>query len=1101
MRIPLIYLPRLFAIYFTMGTSVVLAQDVDDALIQTPWKAETFSGLKFRSLGPAFMSGRVADIAIDPRNEKTWYVAAGSGGVWKTVNAGITWTPIFDDQNSYSIGCVTVDPSNSQNVWVGTGENVGGRHVGFGDGIYFSQDGGQHWEQRGLKNSEHISEIIVHPDNSDVVYVAAQGPLWVPGGERGFFRTTDGGKTWERTLGDDQWTGVTDIAIDPRDPNRVYAATWDRHRTVAAYLGGGPGSGIHRSDDGGKSWQPLAHGLPESNMGKIGIAVSPHHPDTVYAAIELDRRTGGVYRSDDRGQTWARQSDTVSGGTGPHYYQELYACPHRPDRLYLMDVRMQVSEDGGKTFRRVSEKDKHSDNHALAFRSDDPDYLLCGCDGGLYETFDLAEHWRFFDNLPFTQFYKIALDDSEPFYHIYGGTQDNSTQGGPSRTDNVNGIQNSDWRVVLDWDGHQPATEPGNPNIVYGERQEGHLARIDMSTGEIVDIQPQPGPDEEFERFNWDAPILVSPHHPTRLYFASQRVWRSDNRGDSWTAISADLTRNQNRLALPIMGGVQSWDNAWDLMAMSTYNTITSLAESPGEEGLLYAGTDDGLIHVSEDGGENWRRIEVGSLPGVPATAFVNDIRADLHDADTVYVALDNHKYGDYRPYLLKSTDRGRTWQSIAGNLPERLLVWRLVQDHVRGELLFAATEFGIYFSINGGQVWTPLKGGLPTISFRDIQIHRREDDLVAASFGRGIYVLDDLSPLREVSSEMLAADATLFPVRRAWWYFPRPKLGFSGGRGDQGASHYLAPNPPFGAVFTYFLKEDLKSREQERKDLEKQRVADQLPLQFPGWEAIELERRDPGATIWLVVRDEAGNVVRRLRGPVKQGFHRVAWDLRYPQPDAVALNEGPEPMWSPSPSGQMCAPGNYTVTLMQEHRGETWPLGTPQSFPVEPLRSGSLSGAPPEDVAAFWREYESAVRIHSAMQQSLARTLVKVDRLGQVILNSRAGVGEIDQRLHQLRDQLHDLDNQLNGNRARQSPGEKHRPVINDRLFAVARGVDHSTYGPTPTHRQMLEIATEQIDQLNGKLASAIEQLSQLADEIRAEGGPWMEGEPIGDP
>ncbi len=1043
------------------------------------------------------MSGRIADIAIDPGDDNVWYIGVGSGGVWKTVNAGVTWQPIFDDQNSYSIGCVAIDPNNPNTVWVGTGENVGGRHVGFGDGIYCSHDGGVHWRNSGLHKTEHISKIIVHPRRSNVIFVAAQGPLWNSGGERGFYKSTDSGKSWKRTLGNDEWTGVTDIAIDPRNPDRLYAATWDRHRTIAAYLGGGPGTGLHRSDDGGETWIKLTEGLPESNMGKIGLAISPHHPDTLYAAIELDRRTGGLYRSDDRGQTWAKQSDTVSGGTGPHYYQELYACPHTKDRIYLMDVRMQVSDDGGKTFRRVSEKHKHSDNHALAFRTDDPDYLLCGTDGGLYESFDLAENWRFVDNLPVTQFYKIALDDAEPFYNIYGGTQDNATEGGPSRTDNVQGIQNSDWRVVLDWDGHQPATEPGNPNIVYAERQEGFLSRIDMSTGEIVDIQPQAGADDPFERFNWDAPILVSPHSPTRLYVASQRVWKSDNRGDEWTAVSGDLTRDQNRIELPIMGGVQSWDNAWDFLAMSTYNTITSLAESPKQEGLLYAGTDDGLVQISEDGGENWTRLEVGSMPGVPATAFVNDIRADLHDADTVYIALDNHKFGDFRPYLLKSSDRGKNWQSIAGNLPERLLVWRLVQDHVKPELMFAATEFGVYYTQNAGANWTQLKGGLPTISFRDIHIHRRENDLVCASFGRSIYILDDMSPLREVKEETFAQDAALFSTRDAWWYFPRPHLGFDGKRGDQGAGHFVADNPPFGAVFTYYLKEELKPKSELRKDEEKRRAKDKLPMQFPGWKVLEAERRDSGAQVWLTVRDDEGHVIRRIPGETKQGFHRTAWDLRYPEPDALKLIADPPPMWPEPPTGQMCAPGTYSVSLSIVRDGETKEFGK-QSFEVKPLRSRSLEGAPANEVAQFWRDYESAVRKHTQIKIALAGAVAKGKRMKLALEKTPAAVGNLDKQLLELHHRLEDLHNELNGDQTRQIPGEKFKPIINDRLFSVARGVDRSTYGPTATHRRMLEIANDQIDSLTKKIRAAQASLSDLSQTIVEQGGPWIEGESI---
>ena len=1079
---------------------LVVGQDSDQNEKETPWSAENFSGLEFRSIGPAFMSGRIADIAIHPDDDNVWYVAVGSGGVWKTVNAGVTWTPIFDEQSSYSIGCVTIDPNNPNTIWVGTGENVGGRHSGFGDGIYRSLDGGVKWENMGLKQSEHLSEIIVHPGNSNVIYVASQGPLWTSGGERGFYRSTDGGKSWKRTLGNTEWTGVTDIAIDPRDPNRIYAATWDRHRTVAAYMGGGPGSGLHRSDDGGVSWTELKKGLPKSNMGKIGLAVSPHEPDTLYAAIELDIRTGGVYRSDDRGNTWTKQSDTVSGGTGPHYYQELYACPHQPHRIYLMDVRMQVSDDGGKNFRRVSEQHKHSDNHALAFRADDPDYLLSGCDGGLYESFDLAANWRFIDNLPVTQFYKIALDDTEPFFNIYGGTQDNSTEGGPSRTDSVQGIQNSDWRVVLDWDGHQPATEPGNPNIVYAERQQGFLSRIDMATGEIVDIQPQAGKGDPFERFNWDAPILVSPHNPARIYVGSYRVWKSDNRGDEWTAVSDDLTRNLDRLTLPIMGSTQSWNNPWDLFAMSTFSTITSLAESPQQEGLLYAGSDDGLIHVSEDGGGNWRKFEVGSLPGVPANAFVNDIRADLFDANTVYIALDDHKNGDYRPYLLKSSDRGKSWKSITSNLPERLLVWRLVQDHVNEKLLFAATEFGVYFSVDAGGRWTQLKGGMPTISVRDIHVHRRENDLVAATFGRSIYVLDDLAPLRELTEDTFDAEASLFATRDALWYFPRPHLGFSGQKGDQGASHFVADNPPFGAVFTYYLKDDLRSKAEQRKFEEKQKAKQKLPVEFSGWDAMNEELADSGPALWLVVRDSEGNLIRRIAAEKKKGFHRTAWDLRYPSPDAVKLVADPPPMWPESPSGQMCAPGVYTVSLVKVVGGESTVLGDSQEFEVKPMptRQGTLEGASPEGVAGFWREYEQAVRIHSATQIALAGAIKKVNRLSEVVINSAADVGELDKSLESLRLKLYELDGELNGDRAKREPGEKYSAIISDRLFSVARGVDRSTYGPTPTHRRMLEIANEELGAIIPKVNEQVKALSELADQFAQQGGPWIEGQPL---
>lgn len=1062
------------------------------------WDATTFEGLKMRNIGPALMAGRIADIAIHPTNDNVWYVAVGSGGVWKTENSGITWKTIFDDQSCYSTGCITIDPSNSNVIWLGTGENVGGRHVGFGDGVYRSDDGGSTWKNMGLIQSEHISRIIVHPDNSDVIWVAAQGPLWSKGGERGLYKSIDGGKSWKQVLGNNEWTGVTEVVIDPTDPQVLYAATWDRHRTIAAYMGGGPGSGLHKSEDGGESWKKLTSGLPKSNLGKTGLAISPHKPNVLYAAIEQDLRKGGVYKSTDYGATWTKQSDAISGGTGPHYYQELYACPHNFDRIYLMDVRIQVSDNGGKNFRKLTEKHKHSDNHSITFRKDGPNYLLVGTDGGIYESYDLGANWRFIENMPITQFYKLAVDDTEPFYNVYGGTQDNSTEGGPVRTDNVQGIQNADWKVVLDWDGHQPATEPGNPNIVYGQRQEGTLARIDMATGEVVDIQPQPGEDEDYERYNWDAPILVSPHSPTRIYFASQRLWKSDNRGDDWTAISGDLTKNQNRFNLPIMGKQQSIDNAWDVLAMSNYNTITSIAESPLQQDLLYIGTDDGHVQISSNGGESWRKLSVGSLSGVPETAYVNNIMADMHDANTAYIALDNHKYGDYKPYLFKTTDKGATWKSIVSNLPSRNLVWRLVQDHVDPNLLFIGTEYGVYFSVNGGGRWTELSGGMPTIPTRDLTIQRRENDLVCATFGRSFYVLDDISPLRNLNDSVLSAEATLFPLRDTWWYVPRSDLGFYGSRGDQGAGHFVADNPPFGAVFTYYVKEGMESSKDIRKKEEKKQAKQNQSVEFPGWETLLDEKNESKNGMVLTIHNDQGEVVRRIDAPGKKGFHRVSWDLRYPVPNAVKMKADPPPQWGGPPTGLMAAPGTYTVTLSKRIMGEMTDIGESQTFEVKQLHKGSLPGASMKEVSAFWRGYEDAVRSSSALNIAMANTLKKVSRMNHALSNSKA-TSALDQRLHKVKLQVTNLSNQLSGNAVKLQVGEKTKPTIGDRLFAISRVVGGSSYGPTTSATTNLDICHRQIKAIGKALQDARTEISAIAQEIRKQGGPWIEGEDLG--
>ncbi len=1051
-----------------------------------PLDAKLFKNLELRNIGPAFMSGRIADLAIDPTNENVWYVAVGSGGVWKTVNAGTTFTPIFDDQSVYSTGCVTLDPNNPYTVWVGTGENVGGRHASFGDGIYRSTDGGASWENMGLKNSEHISKIIVHPDNSDVIMVASQGPLWSPGGERGFFKSVDGGKTWKKTLGDEMYTGVTDMVVDPRDGNRVYAVTWEHHRTVAAWMGGGKKSRLYLSEDAGDTWTQLKTGLPEGNWGKTGLAISPINPDILYAAIELDRTKGGVWRSANRGGSWTKMSDAVAGATGPHYYQEIFASPHKLDRLYMMNNRLMKSEDGGKTFEYMDETAKHGDNHAVAFKMSDPNYLLVGTDGGVYESFDLGATWRYMENLPITQFYKVAVDDAEPFYNVYGGTQDNSTEGGPSRTDNHHGIRNADWKVVLNWDGHQPATEPGNPNIMYGQRQQGTLSRIDLATGEVIDVMPQPAEDEDYERYNWDAPILVSPHDPATIYHGSQRLWKSTNRGDSWTLLSEDLTRNQERVTLPIMGRSQSWDSPWDVGAMSNFNTITSIAVSPQNEQVIYIGTDDGLLQVTENEGQSWRKIEVSAL-GVPSRSYVNDVKADLFDESTMYVALDNHKEGDYKPYLLKSTNKGVSWTNISNGLGEKNLVWRIVQDHVNKDLLFAGTEFGVYFTVDGGASWTKMEGGVPTISFRDLAIQRRENDLVAASFGRGFYILDDYSALRGVSKSQMDQDATLFEPRKAWWYIERSVLDFDDTRGSQGSQLYVAPNPDFGAVFTYYLKDDLLSLEDQRKTNEKGVTGN---ISFPGWEALDEETREMDPFVYIEIKDQAGNVVNREKAAgKKKGFHRVTWNLKVGGSTALTLDGSVDGL-----DGLLCAPGSYTATLNKYERGSFTQIAGPVDVVVERLGEGTLDGSSMDEVVAFWREYENLSRDVSTLSIRLSNSIKMADKLYYAAAHASVSA-EVIRLVTDLQAGLGKLDTELNGNPAKNQIGERTKPTIGARLFALTRGVTTSTYGPTATHERTMGIIKKQLEELNQSLTKERLKAKVIADQIKEAGGSWVEG------
>ena len=1048
----------------------------------------SLEAFKFRNIGPAFLSGRIADIAVHPDNDNVWYVAVGSGGVWKTENSGTTWSPIFDDQASYSTGCITIDPNDPARIWVGSGENVGGRHVGYGDGVYLSPDSGATWKNMGLKNSEHISKIVVHPNNSDVVWVASQGPLWKKGGERGVYKTTNGGKNWKRVLGNSEWTGATDLMIDPNDSQILYAATWDRHRTVAAFMGGGPGSGIHRSTDGGETWEKLSNGLPKSNMGKIGLALSPQKSNVVYAAIELDRTQGGVYRSEDGGSSWSKMSDTVSGGTGPHYYQELYASPHKFDRLYLMNVRVLTSEDGGKSFTQLKEEKKHSDNHALIFKKDDPNYLMIGTDAGIYESFDLAQNWRYIKNLPLTQFYKVAVNNAEPFYSIFGGTQDNGSVGGPSATDEREGIANKHWYKTLFADGHQSATDPVHDDIIYAETQQGGLHRIDLTSGEPVMIQPQAQEGDPYERFNWDAPILVSPHNPARLYFASYRVWKSESRGDDWEPISGDLTRNEERIELPIMGRQQSWDNPWDVGAMSNYNSITSLSESPVKEGVLFAGTDDGHIQISQNGGQQWNQIPVTKL-GLQNRSFVNDIKADLFDSNTVYVVLDNHKEGDFNPYIYKSTDLGVSWKSISSNLPKRTLVWRIVQDHVNKNLLFAATEFGVYVSLNAGTAWQKLPG-TPTLPFRDLTIQKRENDLVAASFGRGFYVLDDYSALREMTADNLKRKGKLFAPRTAKWYVPRSNVG------NTGADYFFSKNPTFGAVFTYHLSDDFSTKKEARKKREKELNKKKLNVPFPGWDALDLEKDEKGAKVLLTIQDPQGNIIRKISAKAKKGSNRIAWDLKHFNP--FSIPENGKIKKGGYNSGALAIPQAYTATLYLEDNGVVTQLDESIVFDVKPIREGVLQGVSHQEYDEFRNNLSALIRKLDVLEDVLERSEEKLMALKAALNNSNIVPGPINKEIQALQKEAIAIKKSVQGSPSKDEIGERTPPSIQTHLRVAYRGM-MSTYGPTPLHQKSMALGKKMTLEIESKVMSLQnDKIKPLEQKLKALGAPYIQGQGI---
>ncbi|RMG68619.1 MAG: glycosyl hydrolase [Bacteroidetes bacterium] len=1048
--------------------------------------SSVLGGLSFRSVGPALTSGRIADLAVNPHDPAEYYVAVASGGVWKTVNAGTTYEPIFDSQGSYSIGCITLDPSNPATVWVGTGENNGQRSVAYGDGIYRSTDGGATWEHMGLKESEHIGKIIVHPDDPNTVWVAAQGPLWSDGGDRGLYKTTDGGKTWRKVLEVDEYTGANDIVIDPRNPDILYASTWQRARKVWTFIGGGPGSGLYRSVDGGETWQKSQQGLPGGDLGRIGLAISPVDPDVVYAIAEAEGDKGGFYRSTDRGASWQKRNDLTTSG---NYYQEIVCDPHNVDRVYVMDTYAHVTSDGGQTFSRLGERHKHVDNHAMWIDPRDPDHYLMGCDGGLYETWDAAATWQFKPNLPVTQFYKVATDQATPFYNIYGGTQDNFSLGGPSRTINQQGITNSDWYATNGGDGFESQVDPEDPNIVYAQAQYGYLVRYDRRSGENISIQPQPGEGEPGLRWNWDAPLLISPHKATRLYFAANKLFRSEDRGNNWTAISPDLSRQLDRNTLPVMGRVWGMDAVAKNRSTSIYGNIVALDESPLQEGLLYVGTDDGLVQISDNGGESWQRLE--SFPGVPDRTYVNMLKASQHDANTVYAIFNNHKNGDFKPYILRSTDRGQTWTSIAADLPERGSVYCMAEDHVDPKLLFVGTEFGVFVSIDGGENWEQMKAGLPTIAVRDMEIQKRENDLVLATFGRGFYVLDDYSPLRHMQEETLSQEAHIFPVKDAWMFIEASPLVY-GGKGFQGESYFTTDNPPVGAVFTYYLKEAPKTLAAQRKEREKELVKAGEAVPYPTFEEMRNEDDEEAPYLLFTITDEAGAVVTRIKESASSGTHRAVWNFRYPSTAPVRLGSN---LIDGENRGYMAMPGTYQVAMSLVHNGELKVLTEPISFTIKLLGNSSLPAEDRKAVDAFMSEVAALTRDMTAASRLHDELTDKIKHIKAAIQQAPAAPIALLPQAREVETRLIDMERELEGDRSLSSREFETPPSLSDRLGIVTWGLWESTSAPTGTMKEAFQIAQRQFESLKTDLVDLAGEVEKLEQELERSGAPYTPG------
>jgi len=1048
--------------------------------------AETFGGLAWRGIGPALTSGRIADFAVNPADHKEIYVGAASGHIWKTDNAGITWSPVFDNYGAYAIGCLAMDPTNPNVVWAGTGENNHQRALGYGDGVYKTVDGGKSWTQMGLKDSRQIGVILINPKNPDTVYVAAEGSTWGPGGDRGFYKTTDGGKTWAKVLSISENTGVNSAVMDPRDPDVILVTSEQRRRHVFTKIGGGPETAFHKTTDGGKTWRKISSGLPSAQMGGIGLALSPADPDVVYAIIEAAEDAGGFYRSTDRGESWSKMSSHAAQG---QYYNEIVADPKDVDTIYSVETVSQVSRDGGRTWTPLGLDARHVDDHAIWIDPCDTAHFLIGGDGGIYESYDGGAKYRFVSNLPVTQFYRVTVDDSLPFYYIYGGTQDNSSMGGPSRNMSTDGVTSDEWFFTVGGDGFVSQVDPKDPNIVYSEWQYGNIIRYDRKSQESFSIKPQPGKGELTFRWFWDTPFLISPHSNTRLYIAAERVFRSEDRGDSWKEISGDLTAKIDRNSIPVMGKYWGVDAVVKDVSTSQYGLIVSLDESPLKEGLIFVGTDDGLIQVTENGGANWRKID--AFPGVPARTYVSDICPSRFDENVLFAAFNNTLNDDFKPYLLKSADKGKTWTPIATGLPQNGAVQTIVQDHMNPDLLFAGTEFGVFATVNGGKEWFALKNGMPTISVKDLVIQRRENDLVAGTFGRGIYVLDDYTPLRHIKPEDVKKDFRLFPVKDA------PAYIRTSGKYGQGATYFLAPNPEYGAVFTYFLKESPQTQKQIRQKRDKELFEKSEKIPIPSLDEQRREGMEHKPYLQFTVADEAGLVVRVLRTSPSQGVNRVVWDLRYASPSPVGEAESFDP-FRKDDSGFMVMPGRYSVSAAKVVDNTVTPLGETQTFIVKALAIATLAAENRAELVAFQNKVAELTRVAQGVYEETEALAAKVRRIRQTAAALPGGPGGLLPPIVQAEKTLDEIRLALGGYEAKASFEEvPPAPMpIGNRVDELVGIQISTTSAPGANQLNNYRIVCEELAPMIKKLETLktvdIPALEKALDEQKA---PWTPG------
>jgi photosystem II stability/assembly factor-like uncharacterized protein len=915
--------------------------------------------LTFRSIGPAVMSGRIVEIAVADGYRGTrghvlgtvMYIAAATGGVWKTTNAGVNWTPVFDSVRTGSIGAVAVAPSNPDIVWVGTGEANNMRSSSWGTGVYKSTDGGRTWSGPMLPKSQHIARIVVDPRDPNIVYVAAMGPLWAPGGERGLFKTTDGGRTWTNTKYISQYTGFTDVAMDPSNPDVLYAAALMRERREYGFLPAGPESGIYKTTDGGRTWTQLTQGLPSGELGRIGLSVCRSRPSTVYAIIHARGNTGGLYRSDDAGATWRQMNPNNSTAW---YYGQVRCDPTDHEHVYRLGPTSQESYDGGRTVQTFPPQgtNVHADHHALWINPEAPEHLVLGTDGGLYISWDRGRTWDHVQNLPVSQFYAISVDDGDPYY-VYGGLQDNQSWGGPSRTRFTFGPTNADWFRMAGGDGFYSVTDPSDRNIVYTESQNGGLIRYDARLGQTKNIRPVPKQGEQ-HRYNWSAPILPSRHTPGTIYFAANYLFRSPDRGDTWETISPDLTRNIDRNTLPLRGSIPDSNALGRNEGTAEFSNITSIDESPLRAGLLVVGTNDGLVQVSRDGGKNWFKSD--RFPTVPETTYVSRVIFSRFAEGTIYATMDGHRSNDFKPYVLKSTDYGRSWTPITGDLPDGHSVHVIREHHRQPNLLFVGTEFGVFFTIDGGQHWTQLKSGIPGVPVHDLAIQTRENDLVVGTHGRGIFILDDLAPLEHLAEAKRAKVAYLFPIKDALLY--QPNGSRASGMGTRG---FVGQNPSPGPQIAYLLQP--------------------LPT---------------GARPRLEIVDASGTVVRELRVERAPGLYRTVWDMRVGPPFTG-------PVDTTGRAGGAAGRGGGFA-------GGRGGLASETTFPALPGRyearlTISTPGAPPTVLSrAFLLRKDPMIVLSDAELRQLHEARLAIARIQRQLREVQARFDSAQQRLAALR-------------------------------------------------------------------------------------------------